>query len=122
MSQSAKAKQEASKFRFTATVDDELYEHVTYWAKKRGITINELLRDALMLYVAHANKDYDLPELEIRRLNQLIDNISVLSSNVDSLEKVVVSGFDSLLSLTRGDNYLLDDVDGDIDTDDISEE
>ena len=34
--------------------------------------------------------------------------------NVASLENVTVHGFDSLLNLTRGDNYLLDEEDGDI--------
>lgn len=105
-------------FRFTASVDDEMHEHVIYWAEKKGITINELLRDAIKLYIAYQNKDYDLPALEIQRLNQLVDAISVLSSNVNSLEKVTVSGFDSLISLTRGDNYLLENDDGDLDTDD----
>lgn len=104
-------------YRFTATVSDKLYEHVTYWADKKGISINELLRDAIELYIAHENKDYDLPTLEIQRLNQLIDAIGVLSSNVNSLEKVTTSGFNSLIDLTRGDNYLLDKDDGDIDTD-----
>lgn len=103
--------------RFTASVDDEMYENVNYWAEKRGITINELLRDAIELYIAHANKDYDLPTLEIQRLNQLIDSIAVLSTNIGSLEKVTVSGFNTLVELTRGDNYLLDNDDGDIDAD-----
>ena len=95
-------------FRFTASVDDEMYQNVQYWAKKRNISVNELLRDAISLYIAHANKDYDLPTLEIQRLNQLVDTITVLSSNVSSLEKVTTSGFESLISLTRGDNYLLE--------------
>lgn len=108
------------KHRFTALVDDDLYESVTYWAKKNELSVNELLREALRFYIAHQNKDYDLPALEIQRLNQLIDAIHVLSGNVGSLEKITVSGFDSLLSLTRGDNYLLENDDGElhIDVDD----
>lgn len=102
------------KHRFTALVNEDLYESVVYWAKKKEISINELLREALTLYIAHQNKDYDLPALEIQRLNQLVDAMHVLSGNVGSLEKIVVSGFDSLLSLTRGDNYLLDDEDGEL--------
>ena len=101
-------------YRFTATVDDKTYEHVKYWAEKKQISVNELLREAINAYIANANKDYDLPALEIQRLNQLIDGLQVLSSNISSLEKVTVSGFDSLISLTRGDNYLLDNDDGDI--------
>lgn len=96
------------KHKFTARFDDELHTQITYWAKKKGITINDLFKEAIELYIRHQNRDYDLPELEIQRLNQLIDNMATLSSNVNALERVVVSGFDSLLSLTRGDNYLLD--------------
>ena len=60
------------------------------------------------------NGDYDLPKAEILRLNQLIEIISVLSSDVQSLESVTIHGFDSLLNLTRGDNYLLEEEDGEI--------
>ena len=102
-------------YRFTAVVDDETYHNVRYWANKNDISVNDLLRDAIALYIARANKDYDLPTLEIQRLNQMIDGFNALSSNINSLEKIVVSGFDSLISLTRGDNYLLEDDDGDID-------
>ena len=103
------------KYRFTASVDEDTYERVRYWASKSSLSINEWLREAIELYIRYLNKDYDLPVLEIQRLNQLIDSISVLSSNVGSLEKVIVSGFDSLISLTRGDNYLLDEDDGELD-------
>lgn len=48
------------RFRFTATVDDETYQRVQYWARKNKLTINELLRDAIELYIARQNKDYDL--------------------------------------------------------------
>ena len=101
-------------YRFTASVDDETYQNVNYWAKKKNISVNELLRDAIFLYIAHQNKDYDIPTLEIQRLNQLIDSITILSSNISSLEKVTVSGFDSLITLTRGDNYLLEEEDGEL--------
>ena len=64
--------------------------------------------------IAYENKDYDLPDLEQARLNQLIDNMAVLSSNIHSLENVITSGFDSLLGLVKGDNYLLEHEDGEI--------
>lgn len=105
------------KYRFTASVDEGTYENVKYWAKKKSLSINDVLREAIDLYVSYQNKDYDLPTLEAGRLNQLLDAMTVLSSNVGSLEKVVTSGFNSLISLTRGDNYLLDDDDGDLDDD-----
>lgn len=104
-------KVEKKTYRFTACVDEETFQTVTYWAKTKKITVNDLLRDAIDYYIAYQNKNYDLPTLEIQRLNQLVDVISVLSSDINSLEKVVTSGFDSLTSLTRGDNYLLDEKD-----------
>ena len=54
-----------------------------------------------------------LSTMEQARLNQLVDVVALLSSNVKNLESVVVSGFDSLVGLTRGDNYLLDEGLGD---------
>ena len=47
-------------------------------------------------------------------MNQLVDVVTNLSSNIKSLEDVTVSGFDSLLGLTRGDNYLLEHEDGEL--------
>lgn len=100
--------------RVTVTLDDDAFERLKYWAGKHDMSINEYLNEAIELSIRRENKDYDLPELEIQRLNQLIDVITVLSSNVKSLEDITVSGFDSLLELTRGDNYLLEAEDGEI--------
>lgn len=100
--------------RVTATLDDDTFERLKYWASKHDMSINEYLNESIELAIRRENKDYDLPELEIQRLNQLIDVITVLSSNVKSLEDITVSGFDSLLELTRGDNYLLEAEDGEI--------
>jgi len=52
--------------------------------------------------------------MEQARLNQLIDVVHILASNQKSLEQVVTEGFDSLLGLVRGDNYLLENDDGEI--------
>ena len=100
--------------RITATITDDMKKNVEYYAAKRGITINEYIAMAIEKMIAFENQDYDLPTLEQARLNQLIDTVTVLSSNVHSLEQVITSGFDSLLGLTRGDNYLLESEDGDI--------
>ena len=100
--------------RVTATLDDDMYERLKYWAGKKGLSINEYLAESIDLSIRRENKDYDLPELEIQRLNQLIDTITVLSMNVKSLEDITVSGFDSLLSLCKGDSYLMEAEDGEI--------
>lgn len=93
--------------------DDEIMQ-LKYWAKRDEVSVNEWIEDAIKQAIAIKNGNYQLPTLEQQRLNQIIDTITVLSSNVGSLENVIVSGFDSLLGLTRGDNYLLEHEDGEI--------
>lgn len=110
------AKNDAKKetHRVTATVPDEMFARLQYWAEKKNMSINQYLLDALDLKIAFENRDYPLPTLEQARLNQLIDAMQVLSSNVKSLESVTVSSMDSLMGLVRGDNYLLEHEDGDL--------
>lgn len=100
--------------RVTVTLDAKDAESLRHWADKTGVSINEYMKAAILFKMQWDSKDYPLPPMEIQRLNQLIDIITVLSSNIRSLEQVTVSGFDSLLGLTRGDNYLLEQEDGEI--------
>ena len=95
--------------RMTVRVSDSEYATVQFWSSKLGLSENDFVREAIALKIIHSNVDYDLPTAEIQRLNQLVELISSLNSNVSNLEEVTVNGFNSLISLTRGDNYLLDD-------------
>lgn len=95
--------------KLTLRLPETLKENVMYWAKQYGLSMNDYIVDAIERGIRFENKDYDLPSAEIARLNQLIDVITSLSTNVKSLENVTISGFDSLLGLTRGDNYLLEE-------------
>lgn len=97
--------------RITATVPNEMYEQLLYWSSKRGISINQYLYDALEHAIAWENQDYPLPTIEAARLVQLVDIVSGLKADINNIHKVVDSGFSSLLTLTKGDNYLLDDTD-----------
>jgi hypothetical protein len=98
--------------RVTATVDAKTFERIQFWADSKNISINQFLNDAIDLAINYENKNYPMTTLEQARLAQLVDGMASLSSNVKSLEKVVTSGFESLLGLTRGDNYLLEHDDG----------
>lgn len=93
----------------TIRLDPELMANVEYWAAMKHMSKNEYIVWAIQHAIAWENKDYDLPTAEIQRLNQLVDAMTSLSSNVRSLEDMTQAGFDSLLGLTRGDNYLLDE-------------
>lgn len=91
-------------------------QRVEYWADKRGFpSLSEYVAEAVAEQIRRENLDYDLPTLEIARLNELVDQIKALSTNQANLERVISSGFDSLIGLARGDdNYLLDREDGEL--------
>jgi hypothetical protein len=100
--------------RLTLRINEDDYQRLQYWAARRGISANDYMIEALYAQIRRENGDYDIPTAEVARLNQLVDLVTELSSNIKSLENVTISGFDSLLGLTRGDNYLLEQEDGDI--------
>ncbi|MGW2984087.1 hypothetical protein [Streptomyces goshikiensis] len=96
-------------------LDPDDKQRAEYWADKRGFSsLNEYVAEAVAEKIRRENLDYDLPTLEIARLNELVDQVAALARNQANLERVVTAGFDSLIGLTRGDNYLLDDEDGEL--------
>jgi len=103
-----------SNHRVTVTVKEDEFQQMKYWSAKHDCSINDYLREAILSAIKRENNDYDLPTLEQQRLNQIVDRMDVMSANVQSLEQVTISGFDSLLGLCKGDNYLLEHEDGEI--------
>lgn len=93
-------------------VDDK--QRLEYWASSRQMSVNEYVTQAVQEAIRRENQDYDLPTLEIARLNQLVDALSANTTNLANLERVVTMGFDTLVNLTRGDNYLAQDEDGEL--------
>lgn len=91
---------------------EQVESQVRYWADKTEVSVAEYVALAVTAQIQRENQDYDLPTLEIARVNQLADEVRALSSNVANLERVSVRGFESLIGLTRGDNYLLDSAAG----------
>lgn len=106
---------ENNQHRLTLRFLEEDFQKLKYWADKEDVSVNEFILLMLEQWIDIKNGSYDLPTLEVQRLNQLIESQSVMSRDLQSLTSVVVSGFDSLLKLTRGDNYLLKDEDGELD-------
>lgn len=100
--------------RVALRLHPDVKQRVEYWAGRHNMSANEYMANAVEDAIRRENQDYDLPTLEIARLNQLVDEISALARNSANLERVVTAGFDSLIGLTRGDNYLLDDEEGEI--------
>ena len=75
-----------NKKRMTVRISDAEYATVQFWSSKFGISENDFVREAIALKIRHSNGDYDLPTAEIQRLNQLIDLIGSLSSNISNLD------------------------------------
>ncbi|MFE4834515.1 hypothetical protein ACFRAU_07515 [Arthrobacter sp. NPDC056691] len=90
-------------------------ERAKYWSGRHGFaSVTDYVTEAVLEKIQRENLDYDLPTLEIARLNQLVDELKALSTNQANLERVITQGFDSIISLTRGDTYLLDPEDGEL--------
>lgn len=103
------ARKESDK-RITATIDTDVYDKLQYIADKKGVSLSDIFRDAIDLKIRYENEDYyPLAKLEAERINQLVDHISILSSNIKNLENLTIEGFSSLINITRGDNYLFEE-------------
>ena len=85
----------------------DLLQKCRYWADRDGLSVNEFISTAVEQVIGNRNNDYDLPVLEVQRLNQIVDALNTLSTNTRNLEQVVFDGLGSLLALARGDDYLL---------------
>lgn len=97
--------------RVQVRVSDNTYERIKYWSESKDMSINEYLLDAIDRQIRFDNKDFDYQDIFIDKMNEIIDTIEMLKQTDDNLANIVVSGFNSLLSLTRGDNnYLRDDL------------
>ena len=101
--------------RISLRIDADTHERLKYWSARKQVSLNTYIMDAIDLMIAYENGDYDLPTAEIQRVNQLIDVVQSLVSSVDNLQNVTINGFDALVGITRGDNYLLKEEDGELD-------
>jgi hypothetical protein len=99
---------------FTRLSKDEK-QRAEYWAQRRGFpSVNEYVAEAVAEKIRRENLDFDIPDILTARINQVVDELKAVSTNVANLERVSTMGFDSLIGLTRGDNYLLDNEDGEL--------
>lgn len=92
--------------RISITFNADEVAAIDYWAKKKGVSRNEIVRQYVRLGIRYENKDYDIPDVEVVRLNQLVEGFQALSFNVANLERTVENGFNNLFAITQGGNYL----------------
>ena len=103
---------EAKSERINCRVYPDEHAFVTYWKDEFDMSMTEFLMESARHYVKWRCQDYDLPTAEIQRLNQMIDAVQSLTANQERLTQVVTSGFDSMIGIMRGDNYLVDEDKG----------
>ncbi len=84
-----------------------------YWAERKGVDVGEYVAEAIDAQIRRENQDYDLPTLEIARLNQLVDEQKAVSTGLANLTQVVENGFQMLIGIARGESDLLDADGGD---------
>lgn len=96
--------------RLTLRLSENDFERLSYWAKRAGEpSINQFIPDLLDLWVDIQNGNYQIPTLEQKRLNQLVDVIKGLSIDIKNLQETTSTGFTTLTQMTKGDNYLFDE-------------
>jgi hypothetical protein len=100
--------------RVTVTLTPDEYERLKYWADRREMSINEYLLHSISHMIAWENQDFDVPVAVVQRVNQMVDLTTGLRSDITNLQEEIHSMADSLLNLTRGDNYLLEEEDGEL--------
>lgn len=90
------------------------FQKLVYWADQFDMDRTEFLIASMHHYIKWRNQDYDLPTAEIQRLNQVVDGLQSLVVSQGSLEQSFTSGINALLGIIRGENYLVDEEDGEL--------
>lgn len=101
--------------RITFRVSEDDVSKIDHYAEREGLTRSEFMYAAVEYYMKWINSDYDLPRAEIQRLNQLVDGFNSLTKAVENNTNVTLSGFDGMMNIYRGDNYLDQKESGDLD-------
>lgn len=104
--------------RINLRLNEDLYERAKYWAGSNpaiAVSFNDYVAEALEEKVAReAGKIPDVDNLVVDRLNQLIDVHTNLVGVIDNLSAVTTSGFDSMVSMSRGIDLSIDEDEGEL--------
>lgn len=114
------ASKKPERVRRFARLHPDTAERIKYWSARRDLNEQEYIEMAIENQIARENGDYNLPLLEQQRLNQIVDEVRSLSTNVANLEAVTTSGFKSVLGLAVGDSYLMDDDSGELNSGELA--
>lgn len=102
-------KEEGDK-RLTVRMSQQFGAQVEYWASQQGVSQNEFAADALFEKILRCKGDHiaDANSETVAVINQFTDRMAALEYSVNHLTRIVMTVANSVMLLTRGDNYLLD--------------
>ena len=100
--------------RVSLRLDEDTHERLKYWSTRKQVSLNTYILDAIDLMIAYENGDYDVPTALMQRINQLTGTVMAVQSSMDNLTNVTINGFDAIVGLARGDNYLAQEEDGEL--------
>lgn len=98
-----------NKTRVTVTLTDEEYQTLSHWSKIKQESMNEYIHDGISRQLDYDNHDFHTEDIMTAKMNQMVDAINALSDRISTVQHVVSLGFKSLMSVTRGDEYLFTD-------------
>lgn len=101
--------------RLTLRIDDVTKRNAEFWANHSSagaMSLNEFIVDAVEEKIARLSGHIpDMDNIVVNRLNQMQDSFDGLRSDINNVQAVVVNGFDSIVAMGNGGNFLLDDFD-----------
>lgn len=98
------AKKKTNKIKLYFDVDQDTADLIDYWKHKNNFASRkDLLCAALNQYIAIQNQDYDLPTIEVARINQIIEVLHNQTDELHALRKAVNNGFSTVLDLSDED-------------------
>ena len=93
-----------AKKQLKVTVPDStiaMFDHYRTSISDDGVSRAVFVENAIDAYVREINRDYRGNDLVIHRVNQILEEIKLLSSEVDINNQILQNGFDTLFNLTK---------------------
>lgn len=90
-------------------VPSDFFVKLDHFAKKEGISRSEFITEACEHYMNQIVTDFNVPVASVQRINQLVEGMTAMERRMFTLENVVDTGLRSIIDLTKGENYLMDE-------------
>ncbi len=95
--------------RVTAVVNDADFDRIKLAAEAKDMSINDYVRYSVDLAMRFDSRMIPANSLIDARVNQIIEVVTALQQDINNSIHSQASFQDTMLSLMRGKNYLLDD-------------